>query len=135
MISTARERLLVNAQGVTEMQTYWPKALHEGTWGGWFSGLVNLLAGVLLFALSLTGFLSWLRRQRGAKRQILTEGAEVLVLHASQTGTAQGLAEATSAALTGAGHRRRLRCPGAHGALSVGPLQEYFADRLHHRRG
>lgn len=103
MISTARERLLVNAQGVTEMQTYWPKALHEGTWGGWFSGLVNLLAGVLLFALSLTGFLSWLRRQRGAKRQILTEGAEVLVLHASQTGTAQGLAEATSAALTGAG--------------------------------
>lgn len=104
LIKTESETLLVNGDQVTPMTgTYWPKALHEGTWGGWLSGLINLLLAGLVFTLSLTGFLSWFRRQRGARSKVQQQGAQVLILHASQTGTAQGLAEATRATLNGAG--------------------------------
>jgi sulfite reductase (NADPH) flavoprotein alpha-component len=100
LIHTADQTLLVSGETVTPLtDTYWPKVLHEGTWGGWLSGLINLLMSALLFALSLTGFVSWLRRQRGLRQKSLHAGADVLVLHASQTGTAQGLAEATRASL------------------------------------
>lgn len=85
------------------------KQLHEGTWGGVWSGMLNLLAALALSALTVTGLYSWWRRWRlGARmavRQDGDAGADTLVAFASQTGTAAKLADATAAALRDAGLR------------------------------
>jgi len=123
LLRTDSQQLVVSGDQITPMTgTYWPKALHEGTWGGWFSGLVNLLLAGVLFTLSLTGFLSWFRRQKGARSRKVQEGAELLIVHASQTGTAQGLAEATRSALNAAGIAADC---GAIGAFSPAQWRHY----------
>lgn len=79
------------------------KQIHEGTWGGVWSGSLNVLISLALFALTLTGFISWYRRWRRDRAAPLAAGADILVAHASQTGTAARLAGETCAALKRAG--------------------------------
>jgi len=44
------------------------KTLHEGTWAGAFSGSLNLLGATALGLLSLTGAISWIRRNQKRRR-------------------------------------------------------------------
>ncbi|WP_169558560.1 PepSY domain-containing protein [Uliginosibacterium gangwonense] len=84
----------------------WVRMLHEGTWAGAFSGVVNFLSASVLMGLLGTGMWAWVRRQRQAKRreQASADPAQTtLVAFASQTGTAAKLAEATAQALRKAG--------------------------------
>jgi len=81
------------------------KQLHEGTWGGPLSGSLNLLGASALSLLTLTGFVSWLRRTRQSRRDTAAGDADILIAYASQTGTAARLAHASLAALKGAGAR------------------------------
>ncbi len=101
LITTPEQSLVVSGGQVTpvEIESNLPKQFHEGLWAGWFSGMFNVLAGSLVLGLTLTGALNWLRRQRLATSRKVSEGADVLVVFASQTGTAQGLAAATAGAL------------------------------------
>lgn len=105
MIQLPEQALVVSGTQVTpvDLGTNLPKQLHEGLWAGWISGVFNVLVGGLVLGLTLTGGLSWLRRQRAAKASQVSEGAQVLVVFASQTGTAQGLAVATAGSLERAG--------------------------------
>lgn len=105
LIETGQEMLVVSGDQVTpiDLSANWPKMLHEGIWGGWISGVVNLLAGALISGLTLTGFISWLKRHRAAGISETRTGARVLIVFASQTGTAQGLAAATAATLEKSG--------------------------------
>jgi sulfite reductase (NADPH) flavoprotein alpha-component len=43
------------------------KTLHEGTWGGPYSGTINLLGASALSLLILSGSISWLKRRRRMK--------------------------------------------------------------------
>ncbi len=80
------------------------KQIHEGIWAGMWSGLLNLTGAIVLFILSLTGFLSWFRRARLSRRSAISSGGSgILVSYASQTGTAAKLAEATAQAMRSAG--------------------------------
>ncbi|MCG5512896.1 PepSY domain-containing protein [Ectothiorhodospira shaposhnikovii] len=81
------------------------KSLHEGTWAGAWSGLLNLLASVLLMGLMGTGLWSWARRIRQGRRRSGDADADILVAHASQTGTAARLADLTRQALQAGGAR------------------------------
>lgn len=90
---------------------YWPKELHEGTWGGALSGTLNLLtAAVLLFFLG-SGLYLWSARtlrtraeRRAAAQASTADSARTfLVAHASQTGTAHALAQRTAEHLTASG--------------------------------
>ena len=105
LIETGQEMLVVSGDQVTsiDLSANWPKMLHEGIWGGWISGVVNLLAGMLVAGLTLTGGISWLKRRRAAGISETRAGAQVLIVFASQTGTAQGLAAATAATLEKSG--------------------------------
>jgi len=47
----------------------WSKSIHEGLWGGVWSGLINLLTALALTALTITGLWSWLRRQQRRRRK------------------------------------------------------------------
>ncbi len=81
------------------------KQIHEGTWAGAWSGALNFLIAMILFGLTVTGFASWFRRWRRERRkpQRPISGGDVLVAHASQTGTATRLAEATARVLAADG--------------------------------
>jgi len=81
------------------------KQIHEGTWGGLWSGLLNLVASIALGALTVTGFWSWMARRRRERPVAIAAAADVLVAHASQTGTATRFAEATAAALAAGGEK------------------------------
>ncbi len=100
----------------------WPKTLHEGTWAGAWSGTLNLVGAFGLTGLTLTGFLSWFRRRRQATARSGDADADILVAHASQTGTAARLAEATATALRRGGERVALA---SLGALNPGELRLY----------
>ncbi|MEN3929822.1 PepSY domain-containing protein [Microvirga sp. W0021] len=79
------------------------KSLHEGTWAGAWSGILNFLIAVAMSLLTVTGFISWFRRWRQSKRKVGSADADILVAYASQTGTAAQLAEATYKALEAGG--------------------------------
>ncbi|MCL2830703.1 MAG: PepSY domain-containing protein [Betaproteobacteria bacterium] len=80
------------------------KQIHEGTWAGAWSGLVNLIASLGLLGLTGTGLYSWFRRYRlGKRKQSGDIGANILVAYATQTGTAARLAEHTAQWLRGSG--------------------------------
>lgn len=103
-------RLAVDAKGRVRPLEAKPglvKQLHEGTWAGPWSGLLNLLAALVLSALLVTGLGAWLarkgwggRRRNPGKRR---GDRAILVAYASQTGTAARYGEATAQALTRAG--------------------------------
>lgn len=65
--------------------------------------MLNLATSVLLAGLTVTGLLSWNRRRLRSSRRSGVEDADILVVHASQTGTAAQLAEATFRSLEGGG--------------------------------
>ncbi|WP_029003284.1 PepSY domain-containing protein [Azorhizobium doebereinerae] len=81
------------------------KEIHEGTWAGAWSGGLNFLVSLALLGLTVTGFVSWFRRWRRDRGGALAAGADILLVHASQTGTAARLAAATLAALEQGGER------------------------------
>jgi|GEM_PF-436397 len=81
------------------------KSLHEGIWAGAWSGLLNLAISIILTGLTLSGIWSWMRRWRQTRIRLGVENADILVAHASQTGTAARLAQATSRALEDGGVR------------------------------
>lgn len=74
MLSTGsgedQRSLVVTDTAVTSIDPggYLIKTLHEGTWAGAWSGSLNLLGGIALGTLSLTGLLSWSRRSRKRRR-------------------------------------------------------------------
>ncbi len=80
------------------------KEIHEGTWAGAWSGALNFIISMVLFALTVTGFIAWFRRWRRERKPArLTGGGDVLVAYASQTGTAARLATAAAKTLEAAG--------------------------------
>lgn len=81
------------------------KQIHEGTWGGLWSGLLNFVGSLALGSLTLTGVWSWVARRRRERPIVIDASAEVLVAHASQTGTATRFAEATAAVLSAGGEK------------------------------
>ncbi len=46
----------------------WVNAVHEGTWAGAWSGVLNLVSALLLMGVTVTGLYSWLRRRPWARR-------------------------------------------------------------------
>lgn len=89
------------------------KQIHEGTWAGAWSGSLNLAISIALAGLTVTGFVSWFRRWRRDRAAPLATGAEILVAHASQTGTAARLAAATCEGLVRAGEKATIAPLGA----------------------
>lgn len=90
------------------MGRYWPKELHEGTWGGALSGTLNLLAGAGLLFFLVSGVFVWARRTmqtRADRRAAPTQDGGLLVAFASQTGNARALAQHTAEQLNTLGVR------------------------------
>jgi sulfite reductase (NADPH) flavoprotein alpha-component len=81
------------------------RQIHEGTWAGAWSGALNFAVSLALLALTITGSLSWFRRWRRDRRARLEADADILVAHASQTGTAAHFATATAKMLRKGGER------------------------------
>jgi uncharacterized iron-regulated membrane protein len=52
----------VSRNGLIEGSQSWPRALHEGVWGGFWSGLLNVIVSIALIGLMSTGLLIWGRR-------------------------------------------------------------------------
>ncbi len=100
------------------------KEIHEGTWAGAWSGALNFVIAMVLFGLTVTGFASWFRRWRRERRtqQGVGVGGDVLVAHASQTGTATRLAEASAKVLAAVGLQVDVA---ALGALDPAGLRAY----------
>lgn len=89
------------------------KQIHEGTWGGIWSGLINFGISLALLALTVTGTVSWVRRWRRNRVRPTAAGADILVAHASQTGTAARLAAAACEGLLAGGEKATLAPLGA----------------------
>jgi sulfite reductase (NADPH) flavoprotein alpha-component len=74
-----KQLLVVSDQAITPIkpQENLVKTLHEGTWAGPISGGINLLGALSLGLLSISGSLSWLKRQRRrqAKQQAVLTSA------------------------------------------------------------
>ena len=65
-----RHRYIIRSGGVSPLDTRASRlghALHEGTWGAGWGGMVNLLAVLGLLAMMGTGLLSWWRRRNAAR--------------------------------------------------------------------
>ena len=92
---------IVTSQSVTAAPAArnWMKDLHDGIWAAPWSGWVSLVSAGALLGLLGTGSVAWGRRQVAARRRSADAGADVLIAHASQTGTATRYAEATADAL------------------------------------
>lgn len=107
---------LVSEKGIkkTEVKIPLVKSLHEGTWGGFYSGLFNFLIALMLVFFTWTGFASWSRRRReireavAASSQALSNAGGTLVAHGSQTGTARNLARETQKRINEAGGKATL---------------------------
>lgn len=69
--SAAGEQLHVvqsNGQVALTGSPSWVDAVHEGTWAGAWSGVLNLVSALLLMGVTITGLYAWLRRQPFARR-------------------------------------------------------------------
>ncbi|MBK1735972.1 nitric oxide synthase [Halorhodospira abdelmalekii] len=101
-----RRDVVIQRDATTAIAPYpgWIRAIHGGTWAGPWSGLLNLLVATTLLFLLISGLWLWARRWVGERRRA-DRGAETLVAHASQTGTAARLAAATAQALREGGGR------------------------------
>jgi sulfite reductase (NADPH) flavoprotein alpha-component len=99
--------LIVTSHGSTiaDGGRNWMKDLHDGIWASPWSGWVNLLSASALLGLLGTGSFAWGRRRLAERRGSADAGAEMLIAHASQTGTAARYAEATADALRLSGGR------------------------------
>lgn len=52
----------VSRQGVRQTQTNWPRGLHEGNVGGFWTGIMVLLTSFAFVGLMVTGLTLWVRR-------------------------------------------------------------------------
>lgn len=95
----------VGAQGAGPMRPtdYLVRSLHVGNWGGAASGALNFVGAVALLGLTGTGLWSWWARRRLSGGPAPDASAGWIVAHASQTGTAAALAQATAARLRAGG--------------------------------
>jgi len=69
--SSAGERVHVvqsNGQVALAGTPGWVNLVHEGTWAGAWSGVLNLVAALALIGLTVTGLYSWLRRRPQQRR-------------------------------------------------------------------
>jgi sulfite reductase (NADPH) flavoprotein alpha-component len=105
----------------------WTKDLHDSIWAAPWSGWVNLLSASALLGLLGTGGFAWGRRRLAARRGSADAGADVLIAHASQTGTAARYAEATADALRLGGGRI---ATASLAALQPGDMRRYRAVLL-----
>ena len=117
---------VVTSQGVIAVPPArnWMKNLHDGIWAAPWSGWVSLLSAATLLGLLYTGTGTWARRQLAARRRSGDADADVLVVHASQTGTAARYAEATAEALRLGGGRV---ATASLGALQPADMRRYRA--------
>ncbi|BAU56908.2 assimilatory nitrate reductase large subunit [Halorhodospira halochloris] len=97
--------LIVTPDQVAEVGSYpgWIANLHQGTWAGIWSALLNAFIALILLALTVTGLLSWGLRRFRQQSGGVDIGAQVLIAHASQTGTAAKLAHESAASMRKAG--------------------------------
>ena len=58
----------VTRAGLVEGPQSWPRAIHEGVWAGFWSGLVNVVTSVGLVLLMATGLTIWARRTLRRRR-------------------------------------------------------------------
>ena len=116
--------VIVTPDAVAPVAAYpgWVAELHEGTWAGGWSGALNAVAALALLGVMVTGLLSWGGRLRARRAGAVDPGAEVLVAHASQTGTAARLARSSAGALRSAGLRVAER---SLAGLTPGELRGY----------
>lgn len=98
---------LITTRGMQEAGSgrNWPRELHDGIWAPPYSGWVGLASACALLGLIGTGATAWARRRLAGRQRSADAGADLLVAHASQTGTAARYAEATAAALRMGGAR------------------------------
>lgn len=89
------------------------KQIHEGTWGGAWSGLLNFGISLALLGLTATGLVSWTRRKARNRVRPVAAGGDILVAHVSQTGTAARLARALFDGLIAGGEKATLAPLGA----------------------
>ncbi|WP_029556530.1 sulfite reductase flavoprotein subunit alpha [Xanthobacter sp. 91] len=89
------------------------KQIHEGTWGGAWSGALNFGISLVLLGLTVTGVYSWVRRKARNRVRPVAAGGDILVAHASQTGTAARLAGAVFEGLIAGGEKATLAPLGA----------------------
>lgn len=89
------------------------KQIHEGTWGGIWSGALNFGISLALLGLTVTGLWSWVRRKVRNRVRPVAAGGDILVAHASQTGTAARLAGAVFEGLIAGGEKATLAPLGA----------------------
>jgi uncharacterized iron-regulated membrane protein len=54
--------MAVTRQGLVGGPQSWPRVLHEGTWAGLWSGLLNVIVSIALIGLMGTGLTIWARR-------------------------------------------------------------------------
>lgn len=52
----------VTKDGMTRLQRNWPRLIHEGNWGGVWSGALNALTALAMLLLLGTGLVIWQRR-------------------------------------------------------------------------
>jgi len=55
---------IVGREGLTPQPRNWPRLLHEGNWGGAWSGGLNVIVSIALLGLVCTGGVIWWRRRR-----------------------------------------------------------------------
>ncbi|MFG1237237.1 PepSY domain-containing protein [Xanthobacter autotrophicus DSM 597] len=101
---------VVTDQGVTPLVggPSLVKQIHEGTWGGAWSGALNFGISLALLGLTVTGLWSWVRRKARNRTRPVKAGGDILVAHASQTGTAARLAKALFEGLVAGGEKATL---------------------------
>lgn len=98
------------------------KQIHEGTWGGAWSGAINFGISLVLLGLTVTGLWSWVRRKARNRVRPVAAGGDILVAHASQTGTAARLAGVIFEGLI-AGEEKATLAP--IGALKPGEIARF----------
>jgi hypothetical protein len=60
---------IVTPAGLSPVQRNWPRALHEGLYGGYAGSAVNAMLSVAMIALSVTGLTLWARRRQARVRR------------------------------------------------------------------
>jgi len=79
VLDSAGTAVLYRATGgaLEPIPNSWPRLLHEGNWGGLLGSLGNLVAGLALAALLVTGVFLWARRTLNRRRARAARRARV----------------------------------------------------------
>jgi PepSY-associated TM region len=63
---------MVTKTGLVATPTPWPRLLHEGTWAGKWSGIVNIVTSLAFVLLLVTGLTIWVRRRMRRATRVRT---------------------------------------------------------------